>query len=326
MRLRLGLWRALPALVVWLGAGCEALVDGQLGAVRCQDQGVIGPPACPDGLACRSGQCVPNVLGAVCAFDTDCAYGELCLDPEALGGVGPERCTRTCCTASDCDPQADAVCWIPPAGGGAFCRPAVEVDRAPGGMGSPLAACATGADCRSGRCVDRLCQDTCCTDTPCTGGGGTCRVEGPPIGDAVGFWCAPAEGPELARYQDCTTDADCASGLCLDFLGKSPQCSAPCCSSSDCEDLDGAPVRCVILGGAHSGVRACLTESAAGAAAVGATCDPATPSQCRGGMCLSLPGRDQCSDICCSDAACGSSAVCRPAMIAGAWALQCEPK
>jgi hypothetical protein len=45
-------------------------------------------------------------------------------------------------------------------------------------------------------------------------------------------------------------------------------------------------------------------------------------------MCLNLAGRNQCTDLCCSDEACGggSTSVCRLANIDGAWALRCGPK
>jgi len=326
MRGRRRLWRALPALVVWIGAGCEALVDGQLGPVTCQEQGAIGPPACPVGLACRSGKCVPDALGASCTADTDCAYDEFCLDPKMLGGSGPERCTRVCCTSSDCDPDPGAVCWVPPGGGGSFCRPAVEVGRATPGTLGPLATCTTNAECRSGRCDGQVCADTCCTDTPCSEGNGVCRAANPALGEAPGFWCSPPSGMGLDRYTVCSMDADCASGLCVDFGLKNLYCSSPCCSSDDCEDLEGAPVRCVMLTGVHAGERAC-GKLGAGSAAVGDTCDPtAMSSQCRGGMCLSLEGREQCTDLCCSDEACGSTSVCRLATLNSAWALQCTPK
>jgi hypothetical protein len=326
MRRRGRLGRALPALILWIAAGCETLVDGQLGVVTCQQQGAIGPPACPEGRACRSGQCVPDVLGAACVTGADCAYDEFCLDPARLGGAGPQRCVRTCCTSPDCDPDPSAVCWVPPDGGSAFCRPAVEVGRGPPGSLGPLATCTTSTECRSGRCADHVCADTCCTDSPCAASNGTCRAGGPPLGDAEGFWCSLRSGASSPRYAVCTTDADCASGLCLDFGQKNPLCSSPCCSSDDCEDLDGMPVRCVMLTGVHAGERACLTQGA-GSAAVGDSCDPTVmPSPCRGGMCLSLDGRTQCTDLCCSDASCGGGSVCRPAIVDGAWALRCAPK
>jgi hypothetical protein len=322
----LQLGRALPALIAWVAVGCEVLVDGQLGPVRCRDEGTVGPPACPPGQVCKGGLCAPTVLGALCGVDADCASGEFCLDVAPLGGVGPRRCSRTCCGSIDCDPDPQAVCWVPPVGGGAFCRPAAEIGRTPGGTRGPLLPCAGGGDCRSGRCVEHICADTCCSDTHCAGNGGVCRLDGPPFGDAAGFWCGRPQGPSYGLYAPCAKDADCASGLCLNLGNKQLQCSTPCCSSGDCMDLDGVPVRCVILEGVHHGVRACQAQGGAGSGTVGAPCT--LPSDCRGGMCLNQGGRDQCSDVCCSDLGCGdpSTSVCRLATVDGVWALQCEPK
>jgi hypothetical protein len=323
--------RSLPALLLWTlatlaaPAVCEALVDGQLGDVHCLGEGQVGPPACPSGEACQSGLCVPSEIGAPCAADADCTAPELCLDVQALGGTGPARCSRTCCTSADCEPDPGSVCWIPPAGGGSFCRPAAEVGRVAGGTLAALSRCASGADCRSGLCVGQQCADTCCDDTDCASAGGICRLDGPPGVDARGFWCGAAVGA-LPRYAACVHDGDCASGLCAPLAAGLSLCSSPCCSSSDCESADGVRVRCVMLTGEHAGVRACGTELSIGDAAVGVAC--AADGDCRGGICLESGGHKECSDLCCLDASCGdpSAVVCRPAMVDSAWALQCAPK
>ncbi len=125
----------------------------------------------------------------------------------------------------------------------------------------------------------------------------------------------------------CKVDGDCASGLCVDFGNGLRMCSGPCCSSDECETADGVPVRCVILDGDHAGVRACGSVLGVGAGEVGVTC--AQDSDCRGGMCLDLGDRSECSDLCCSDESCGEDAsgyACRPAIVDSAWALRCEPK
>lgn len=322
--LRLG--RALPALVFWWAAGCEVLVDGRLGTVLCQGEGQVGPPACPVGLECRLGTCLPSMLGALCTSDADCESGEFCLDPTILGGAGPRRCSRTCCTSSDCDPDPQFVCWIPPHGPSSFCRSAVEIGRAPGGTLGVLEACATGGDCRSGRCSGGVCTDTCCVDTSCNAAGGVCRLDGPPRLDALGFGCGPPPGT-VERYAACTSDADCASGLCLDFFeNKRPMCSSPCCGSTDCETYDDAPVHCVTLTGSRAGLRACgplpVMETGTESLAVGAPCTE--PGDCRSGLCLG----SRCSDTCCVDTSCGDPSlfVCRPGVLDSAWALRCEPK
>lgn len=317
--------RALPVLLLWLAAlGCEAMIKGDLDSVGCLDEGKVGPPTCPVGLQCTKGECAPIASGAPCTADTDCSGGDFCLDPVSFHGAGPARCTHPCCTSSDCDPDPSSVCWIPPVGGGSFCRPAADIGRTGVGSLGALAHCDTDADCRSGRCTTGLCLDTCCTDTSCEAGGGTCQAGQPPLREAPGFWCGIPQGHDTL-YSACKSDAECASGLCLSF-GGTFLCSAPCCSSTDCQDLGNSPVRCVMIGGNHPGVRACLTDSGTGPGAVGAPCKAGT--DCRSGLCLELTGHFECSDLCCSDDSCGHSGLfaCRPAILDNAWALRCEPK
>ncbi|MEM9694478.1 MAG: hypothetical protein AAGA56_18135, partial [Myxococcota bacterium] len=58
---------------IWLLA-CQLAFDGELGRVRCEAEGAFGPPACPDGLACRDGTCVESAAEG-CRTDQDCAGG-----------------------------------------------------------------------------------------------------------------------------------------------------------------------------------------------------------------------------------------------------------
>lgn len=142
--------RVLLAPIAW-AAGCEALVDGKLGAVDCLDEGADGPPACQSGYWCSGGRCIPYAVDAACSSDADCAMGDFCLEPGALGTAGG-RCSRACCNSGDCDPLF--VCAAAPAGGVDLCQPASEVGRASGGVLDAMHACVADADCRSGRCLD----------------------------------------------------------------------------------------------------------------------------------------------------------------------------
>jgi hypothetical protein len=332
---------AALVFVTCVVAGCEALVDGQLVDVRCNADGQVGAPACPDGLICRAGTCSAMQWGQACAADSDCLPSEFCLDPTTFGGTGAKECSRVCCAAGDCDPDSSAVCWTPPSGGGSLCRAAAEVDVATPGTVAALGSCSQGSDCRSGRCDGQRCEDSCCSDTGCAPDG-TCRLQGPPAQPALGFWCGTPPGT-VVPYAQCSSDQDCTSGLCLDFGLAYPLCGMPCCSSDECSPTSGLTLRCTLLDGPHAGVRACLPEVAVGTGEVGTGCLP--DSDCRSGMCVQLGGassssassgaappsptggRLQCTDLCCSDSSCGdsSSEVCRPAMVKGSWALRCEP-
>jgi hypothetical protein len=323
--------RALPALLLW-AAGCEILVSGQLGEVRCEIEGAVGPPACPAAYSCELGVCVPSLLGAPCSSDAQCDLGDFCLDPAVFGATGAPRCSRTCCTSSDCDVDGQQICWIPPDGGASLCWPAAAVGRTVTGTAAAWAACAADSDCRSGRCTGGNCADTCCSDTSCLAGDGVCRFGVAPAADtqsATGFWCAAAVSGTAARYAECKSDAECASGLCVELAPETYRCSAPCCSSEDCEGIEDAtaglmPVRCITLSGSGD-ARACAALGA-GISLVGDVC--VTGTDCRSGMCDGPAGQKRCSDVCCSDATCGNpgSLVCRPVEVGDAWALQCEPK
>ncbi len=325
----LALARTLPVVILW-GAGCEAIIDGQLGAVRCEVEGAVGPPVCQDTYACQAGLCVPSPPPVTsCTTDADCGAGAFCLDPALVGGTGANRCTRACCTSGDCDGQD--VCWIPPDGTASVCWPAAAAGRAVLGAVPAWGACAIDGDCRSGRCSGGHCDDTCCSDTSCLAGNGACRFATFPAAEVTGFWCATAvaDGGTAARYAQCKSDAECASGLCVAITVDISVCSVPCCSSEECGSITGvddtpSQVRCVTLPG-QGGARACAGLDG-GTAATGITC--AADSDCRSGMCRGPVGMMHCSDTCCSDTSCGDdvSLACLPVNFDDAWALQCEPK
>ena len=353
--------RSALALIVW-AVGCEALVNGQVAELHCQAEGAVGPPACPDGYGCTAGLCVPASLGAPCNTDSDCAGGNFCLDPgvwnapvapdagmpEAgaldAGGAdasphpvlvppaaGQKRCSRTCCTSSDCDPDAQFVCELSPAAGGGFCRAAAEVQRGAVGSGKPMSPCSSPAECRSGLCADHHCVDTCCSDTSCAAGAqgvASCRFGAPVPTEPPGFWCAFPAGGKLPPYQTCKIGSECASGFCGPFGTGNSACLPPCCSSTDCPSDGSQDVQCVVVppwenGMNGGGVRACGAPSdGTQGASNGIACS--SPAECRGGQCID----HRCSDTCCSDASCGDEAslVCRPVNIEGGWPLRCEPK
>lgn len=70
--------RALVCSVALLTAACSFLVHDELGQVRCEAEGVIGPPACPLGNVCALGRCRECQAVDVCGdgVDNDCS-GEI---------------------------------------------------------------------------------------------------------------------------------------------------------------------------------------------------------------------------------------------------------
>ncbi|WP_437972357.1 hypothetical protein WMF04_25050 [Sorangium sp. So ce260] len=332
------LLRGLSALAL-LGAGCEVLVDGELGSVRCSEEGAIGPPACPEGAVCRDGTCIDmlpteRALGAPCADHDDCGALDFCLDPALFDGEGPRVCARACCSSSDCDPVRDAVCWIPDGGGSGLCRVGRDVGRPEVGTRLSGATCAAPGDCRSGVCHEGACVDTCCSDTNCAANGAACRLTTDLVSAGPAWACRPDEPreDEGVYFDECRRNDDCASGLCADVDG-TPRCTIPCCSSDMCPAAPGdvtQNVGCAELTTSEgSAVRACarlLPEHSV--AAVGVPC--ATDDACRSGMCVKHPEQTQrfCSDVCCGEASCGDASFfgCRPHSTGPSWALRCEPK
>ena len=332
---------ALPALALWgAAAGCELLLDGDVSSIRCAREGESGPPDCPVGAVCTDHVCVepaglPKQLGSRCEDDAGCAAGSFCLDPARFPGSGQfgsgrKRCSRPCCGSGDCgDLTVALVCARPDPGGPGYCRRAADVRRAAPGTHAAGQACTVPEDCRSGLCdltaAPATCVDSCCTDTGCFESDTACRFG--ERASALGFWCSAPSGP--ATYGlPCGGDGDCASGLCLDLEG-TKRCSAPCCSSTQCEPIGGRPVACAEI--AHASfVRACATLLALGASGgVGKPCS--SGEDCRSGLCgPPNPGEAQgrCTDTCCSDESCGALGAfrCLPQLAGPPWPLRCERK
>lgn len=322
-----------PAFV--LGQGCELIVDGDVGTIGCSAEGAIGPPACPDEHLCREGSCVAlGGLGRACSFDAACAPRDLCLDPALFGLKVPRFCTRPCCSSSDCDPSAAAVCWIPDGAAFGFCRVGAEVGRPRIGVGSAGEPCAGGFECRSGVCAAGACVDTCCSDAGCAAGGGTCQLSHGLVSGGEAWACLPARAGTKGPLEPCAQDKECASAACLD-IGGELRCAAPCCGSGHCAGLVELPggelqaLRCDVVTRGDSVVRACAGLAPAGATlGVGAPCQ--TGEECRSGICFAPAGGGQpvCSDMCCTDQVCGDLAglACRPEYATSSWGLRCELK
>jgi hypothetical protein len=330
---------ALPALALWgAAAGCELLIDGELGTIRCSREGRSGPPDCLVGDVCVDHVCVepaglPSELGSRCEDDAGCAAGSFCLEPARFTGggafsAGKKRCSRPCCSSGDCgDPALGLVCAHPELGGPGYCRRAADVDRAAPGARLAAQACSAHEDCRSGLCDlagdPATCLDGCCSDTSCSEAEAACRFsKRAPI---QGFVCSMPAGL-LSYGEPCDIDADCSSGICFD-IGGARRCSAPCCSSTQCAPIAGHPVACADVPHALF-VRACATLlSSAAVGEVGTPCE--SGAECRSGLChhgAPDEARGQCTDTCCSDESCGAVGTfrCLPAMSGPPWPLRCE--
>lgn len=296
------LWLACAAL-----GGCSLFVPGEPTNIHCQDEGAVGPPACPSGTFCLEGLCAsgPPALGAPCSSDGVCAPGDLCFDLGAVDLLPREICSRPCCSSADCGAGTDLVCAA--IGPGNLCVPASLWDRASPRSGAAFAGepCDTGSDCRSGACgADGACSDTCCSGAECGVFESTCRDEG------NGWTCGTAAPGARPYLEPCTAHAECDSGLCVAWPDGPTRCSRPCCSSDECGMMKEGPglasILCVPVHQGSTRLHACAAFATGPAdRALGEPCDD--PGQCRGGRCVETAAGDRvCSDVCCTDASCGA--------------------
>lgn len=321
---------ALVAMAAWSVTACHAVFDGELGRVTCEAEGTRGPPACPEGEVCREGVCqmATGMLGALCASDADCDAPHVCFSPADAGEEGLARCTRPCCTSSDCGDAAEGqICWSPSGGTGSLCWPAAEEGRGLLGRLGAGASCEASTDCRSGLCEGGRCVDGCCTDASCEGEL-VCRVRATA---ALGESWTCGLPPNVNSAQTvCDTDVDCRHAACRDVPGfdEGKLCMPPCCSSLDCGTIEvgGAypPIACVV---GPDGLRGCAEVlTSLSVEAVGAPCQ--SDDECRSGFCLRDGEASYCSDLCCDDASCGDGArfACRGGDVNGVWSLRCVRK
>ncbi len=300
--------RVRRLVFVLLGcAGCSLVIDGDLISVHCEDEGAFGPPACPEhdrcvDHICVSGHAAAPSLGSRCTHDSECDDTDFCLDPTLFGGPGPSVCSRPCCSSSGCDPDTNFVCWSPAVGGGDFCVAGAILGRNNLGEREPGVACSSGADCRSGDCSKGHCNDPCCTDTNCAASHRTCQFG--KVVDTFAWTCEPPNTKQ-PTYASCSSDDQCASGLCIAVGGKL-RCSVPCCSSSECNPLpNGDSVVCDDVEHDKTQVRACSTVvPEIGTGVVGAPCHD--NAFCRSARCVKdNQGHAVCTDVCCLASDCG---------------------
>jgi hypothetical protein len=326
---RLALWLAGAS---WLALGtlaCSTIFDGELGAVRCEQEGTFGPPACPETMTCVAGACtdVGVPIGSSCGPDEPCRGPWSCLDPAQFGQEEGRRCSQTCCASTECGPPQDGqVCWTPPGGAGGICWPAAELGRTSIGQGRSGDACGGGGDCRSGLCDGGRCLDGCCTDSFCPPDE-LCRVKTTPLAEGEAFTCGKPP-TNLPPPETCNSADDCPSGKCVAVDVDIAICAKACCSSNDCGAVivQGMkrPVACTVVDG---DLRSCgALVDATSDAQVGAACS--NDAECRSGWCVDDGSGAYCTDMCCNDGSCGDTSAfsCLPRPVDGAWALRCVRK
>jgi hypothetical protein len=204
---------------------------------------------CPSGMSCRETRSglslcgfdeVPRGLevGASCRFDLECVTG-VC-----AGLAGDPRgrvCTRPC-DSRGCPAQMVCATFDD---GRLLC-----ISQGHGEVGQ---SCGGAGDCRSGLCID---VETDATGPFCTA---ACTSDGECASEMA---CLPLSTGDLRCVfrtgsagigRDCRTDADCASGLCIDVQGdgRGAFCADACRATLDCPpamrclELDGLGPTCI---------------------------------------------------------------------------------
>ena len=273
-----------------------------------------GATPCPSPLVCNAGtgRCISGgfPLGANCALDAECA-SRFCLGLN-VGMSNLNICADPCGATSQC-PRDFTCAYV---SGMRFCLNEslfnnVQFDIPSGG------ACGAGSNnCQSGYCNNgnNQCLEVCSRNGDCGSFGGQCwtyQDASGPMPFYENFCLAPGSGS--APGANCTTNANCRSGVCNRY---SNTCAQHCCSQADC----AANQSCAIYDlDANHLTKVCVPRAAGSNGALGASCNQ--PSDCQSGVCVPVDpaapmGARRCSTLCCRNQDCAAvpnATACRPA-------------
>ncbi len=290
--------------------------------------GCSGTAACDGAGACK------KLSGQPCAAASECQTG-FCAD----GFCCDLPCTGACLACNN--PQHQGACGPAPQFSARGCLATQSCD----GFGScKLAngqACATGADCASGRCADGVCCGGSCG--PCQ----ACNLPGK-LGScadvAAGQTTASCAAPNacdglgkclLVAGSACTGASQCASGFCVDGLCCDGACGGTCqacnlvgrrgtctpvAAGAPDPDTCAAPKSCDGSGSCKlTAAQACAAngECLSGFCAGGLCCDAACAGPCEScslagnlGKCLPVPAGLS-APACAAPRACDGAGVCK---------------
>ncbi|WP_434041435.1 MULTISPECIES: hypothetical protein [Sorangium] len=228
--------------------------------------------------ACGGGDTAPSERGgsiaAMCASDTDCEAGLLCVQPSAddpVFGGGPANgyCSKRCSTHGDCSDDMSTLCATDASGQSGACVLTCTIGPALRYLNDPLdpTKCHGRDDvrCTSIDLNANVCLPTCGDDTQCPRGrvcdprGNVC-VDTARAGEAMGAPCDPA-----------ATTLACA-GVCAPFEDGVGICSSRCVLGG--EDASTPTSEC---GGPQNGY--CLYRTPESGAGDEGVCAPACASQ-----------------------------------------------
>jgi hypothetical protein len=211
---------------------------------------------CPGAEACNGGGLCKLPNGAACTAASDCLTN-FCVDGVCCNAT----CTGACqaCTAVKKGSGADGTCsniatGTDPdneCGGAASCNGSGACALFANGT-----ACAIGAECSTGNCVDGVCCNSACNGTcqACTatkkgsGADGTCGnivVNTDPDDECPGTQiCNGSAACKAINADACTANSDCLSNFCADGVCCNAACTGACQACTGAKKGSGADGTC----------------------------------------------------------------------------------
>lgn len=193
-------------------SGCSS--DTQCGAPASVCELGQCVPGCgqPGGLQCGTGTVCDSTNGRCVTVQGPCQSDNQCGPPTGVCELG--QCVPGCTQIGGIQCSGNTVCNA----GSGRCDPGGAVCTTDAACNPPGTIC----DLGSGACVPGCGTTGCTPPQTCTVATGHCNNPGNPVGN-------------LALNASCTTNADCASGVCFDFAGGiGARCVQSCGSSQDC--------------------------------------------------------------------------------------------
>ncbi|MBP46489.1 MAG: hypothetical protein CMH53_00960 [Myxococcales bacterium] len=236
-----GLKGCVPAGPKGLGESCQSGFDCSTnicapasGKYICSQLCGAGNPACPSGYSCTSinqntSVCLPSASGSKKGNGDTCQDSSECASGLCIGSGNSGTCLQPCTTNQQC--PAGYGCASLQSGGGACIKLGDKK------IGEP---CNQASQCASGACYNlgkgNVCTDQCQSSVDCP-----CGFECDSFQGGAKLCVAGAKLACLSNGEQCATDAECKSDLCLQ--GKCVESCSIYAGSKACTDPSKGCIR-----------------------------------------------------------------------------------
>jgi hypothetical protein len=294
---------------------CTSDADCVAGRV-CEDSACRSPRPgqCTDGNQCASGFCVEGVCcdsacTGACRTCANRARPGVCMLVPA-GTQDPRgMCQRQggCGRLGSCD--GSGACALAPTG--TICSPASCVGSTftPAGTCNGMGTCVTPAPVS---CLPLMCNAS-----------GTCGGCLSDVACAVRYYCASdgACRPQVVAGAPCTRNGECSTGLCVDGVCCTTNCTGPCVSCR----LPGREGTCALVPGGERDPHGICADLGPGSCTTTGACDGR-------GACARYPAGTPCgitschsSTVLATGALCDGAGLCRPPTLYNCSPFTCDP-